>query len=189
MPYEPLPDLEGLSLTDIAELAASRKLPPVEKWNPEQESDSHMRIASDGRWFHDGSPINRPAMVRAFLSILRREDDGRYWLVTPHYKQSIVVEDVPFLAVEVEAKDEGADRQIAVRLNSDDVVIAGTDHPLRFENLDSKPAPYIMVRGGMEARLTRSAFYQMVELAEENADGKLGIRSGGQFFELSGNRV
>lgn len=185
MPYEQLPDLSNLSLAEIAELNDARKLPPVERWNPEKTSGSHMRIAADGSWFHNGSKIARPAMIRAFLSILRKESDGSYWLVTPHYKQSIEVEDVPFLAVEMEVRGSGVKQQLAFRLNSDEITLAGPDRPLRFETLDDAPRPYVMARGEMEARLTRNVFYRLVDIAIEHPDdGTPGLWSGGTFFPL-----
>ena len=97
MPYDPPPELQDLSLADIAGLVATRKLPPVEQWTPAHQSDSHMRIAADGRWYHQGGLISRPAMVRLFASVLRREADGRYALVTPFEQQWIEVEDAPFI--------------------------------------------------------------------------------------------
>ena len=107
MPYQPPPELAALSLAEIAALAAARKLPPVEQWHPEARSDSLMTIKADGRWFHDGGEIKRPAMVRAFASLLRRDADGQHWLVTPHEMQSIAVEDAAFIATDV-ARQDGA---------------------------------------------------------------------------------
>ena len=99
MPYTPPPELASLSLTEIAEMAEAQKLPPVDQWEPENMGDSEMRISVDGSWYHQGDPIQRPAMVRAFSTILRREDDGGFALVTPFQRLSIVVEDAPFVAV------------------------------------------------------------------------------------------
>ena len=109
MPYEPPPELAGLNLTQIAELIAVRKLPPVGNWHPEHSGDSEMRIAADGRWFHQGGEIKRAAMVRAFSSLLRRDDIG-YWLVTPQEKLSIIVDDAPFIAVELRSEGTGESR-------------------------------------------------------------------------------
>ena len=89
MPYDPLPDLAAMSLAEIAGAVAARRLPPVERWNPSETADSHMRIAADGTWFHEGRPITRPAMVRAFASLLTRDEGGQHWLVTPECKQTI----------------------------------------------------------------------------------------------------
>ena len=131
MPYTPPPELASLSIAEIAELAAAQKLPPVDQWDPQETGDSEMRIAADGTWYHQGDPIRRPAMVRAFSSILRREPDDSYALVTPYQKLSIVVEDAPFVAVELESQGSGADRTLAFRLNTDHLVVADADHPLQ----------------------------------------------------------
>ncbi|MDD3798345.1 MAG: DUF1285 domain-containing protein, partial [Novosphingobium sp.] len=101
MPYEPPPDLAALSLEEIAALADARDLPPVDRWRPERSGDSLMRIAADGRWFHDGGEITRPAMVRAFSRLLWRDAAGQHWLVTPQEKQSIAVDDAAFVATDV----------------------------------------------------------------------------------------
>lgn len=166
MPYQPPPDLAGLSLAEVAELVAARKLPPLDQWNPPESGDSEMRILADGSWLHDGRPIARAAMVRAFASLLRREEDGRYWLVTPHYKQSIVVDDAAFIAVDLKA----ADGALAFRLNTDELVLAGPDHPLRATGNVDAPAIYLAVRHGCEARLDRSTWLQLAELALAQGD-------------------
>ncbi|MFM6949971.1 MAG: DUF1285 domain-containing protein [Novosphingobium sp.] len=161
MPYEPLPDLATLSLAEIAALNDARKLPPAAQWNPTASGDSLMTILADGRWFHDGVEIRRPAMIRAFAGLLRREADGQHWLVTPIEKQSIRVEDAAFIATDVVAQD-GA---LAFRLNTDEVVIAGEDHPLTARGTAELPAIYLAVRNGCEARINRSTWLQLVELA------------------------
>lgn len=176
MPYEPLPDLASLSLAEIAELNAARRLPPVESWNPAVSGDSLMVIKADGRWFHDGGEIRRPAMIRAFASLLRRDPDGRHWLVTPVEKQSIEVEDAAFIATDVAAQD-GA---LAFKLNSDDVVVAGPDNSLVARGTTDLPAIYLAVRHGCEARINRSTWLQLVELA----DADLCVTSQGQRFAL-----
>jgi hypothetical protein len=166
MPMPPLPDdLAGLSLAEIARLAEEKKLPPVEQWNPTHCGDSEMRIARNGTWFHQGGPIGRPAMVRLFSTILRREDDGRFVLVTPVEKLDIEVEDAPFVAVEVKAEGEGEAMSLAFRLNTGDVVIAGPDHPLRFEAGPDGPHPYLEVRRGLDALVARPVYYELAELA------------------------
>ncbi|MFM5918015.1 MAG: DUF1285 domain-containing protein [Novosphingobium sp.] len=176
MPYEPLPELASLSLPEIADLVEARKLPPVEQWDPQASSDSLMRIAADGRWFHDGGEIKRPAMVRAFASLLRRDADGQHWLVTPFEKQSIEVEDAAFIAVDVVRQGEA----LVFRLNTDDVVVAGPDHPLTARGSTDLPAIYLAVRAGTEARLNRSTWLQLVELAGED----LTVLSQGARFAL-----
>ncbi len=184
MPYRPPPDLASLSLAEIAELADAQKLPPVDQWDPQETGDSEMRIAADGSWFHQGSPINRPGMVRAFSTILRRESDGSFALVTPYQKLSIAVEDTPFLAVEVESEGAGRDRRLAFRLNTDHLVIADADHAVRFEERDGQPHPLLTVRSGLDARLTRPVYYRLAEwiLAEDNDPP--GLWSDGQYFTL-----
>jgi hypothetical protein len=183
MPYTPPPELASLSITEIAELVAAQKLPPVDQWDPQKTGDSEMRIAADGTWYHQGDPIRRPAMVRAFSSILRREPDGSFALVTPHQKLSILVEDAPFVAVELECEGSGKERTLAFRLNTDHLVVADADHPLRFGA--DRPQPYLQVRRGLEAVLARPVYYQLAELALEEAADPLGIWSAGIFFPMA----
>jgi hypothetical protein len=186
MPAPPPPeDFSRLSLAEVARLVEERKLPPVETWNPDHCGDSAMRIARDGSWFHDGRPIGRPAMVRLFSTILRREPDGRFVLVTPVEKLDIEVEDAPFVAVEVKAEGEGRDRSLAFRLNTGDLVIAGRDHPLRFESRDDGPHPYLEVRSGLDALVARSVYYELAELALAEGAEAPGLWSGGVFFAMA----
>lgn len=181
----PIADLAGLSIADIAALAAARKLPPVEKWDPPHCGDSGMRIARDGTWFHEGSPIARPAMVRLFASVLRREADGGHVLVTPVEKLSIAVEDAPFVAVEVRSEGAGRDRRLAFRLNIDELVFAGPDHGLRIEQASDGPRPYLLVRGRLEARIERSVYYELAELALAEGHDPPGLWSNGAFLALA----
>ena len=181
----PFPDLTGLSLAEIARLAAEQKLPPVESWNPEHCGDSEMRIGRDGTWFHQGSPIGRPAMVQLFSTILRREPDGSYVLVTPVEKLGIQVEDAPFLAVEVKSQGEGADRRLAFRLNTGDLIVAGPDHPLRFEERADGPHPYLLVRKGLEALVARSVYYELAEIVLGEGATPPGVWSDGMFFRVA----
>lgn len=181
---DPLPDLTTLSLAEIAQLAAEKKLPPVENWHPSHCGDSEMRIARDGTWFHQGSPIGRPAMVRLFSTILRREADGSYVLVTPGEKLDIAVEDAPFIAVEMKVEGIGSEASIAFRLNTGDLVTAGADHPLRFEDRADGPHPYLHVRGGLEALVSRAIYYDLAELALGGAEEAPGIWSNGAFFPM-----
>ena len=180
----PLPDLSGLSLTQIAALAAEAKLPPVEGWNPSHCGDSEMRIARDGTWYHQGSPIGRPAMVKLFSTILRREPDGGHVLVTPGEKLSIAVEDAAFVAVEVKSEGEGQARRLAFRLNTGDLIVAGADHPLRFETRDDGPHPYLRVRGRLEALVARAVFYELANAALDEGTTPLGLWSDGIFFPI-----
>jgi hypothetical protein len=150
--------------------------------------DLDIRIAHDGTWYYRGSPINRPALVKLFASVLRREDDGSYWLVTPAERGRVVVEDAPFIAVALDVEGEGRSLRLIFRSNLDEIVAAGPEHPLRVENADDgTPSPYILMRPGLEARLARPVFYELVDLAaEESVDGetKFGVWSDGMFFDL-----
>lgn len=178
----PPPDLARLSLAEIAGFAAERRLPPVESWNPAHCGDSAMRIARDGTWFHEGSPIGRPPMVRLFSSILRREADGGYVLVTPQEKLSIEVEDAPFVAVELKTEGSGRDRRLAFRLNTDELVIADAGHPLRFVARDGGVQPYLTVRRGLDALVARPVYYELANLAIDEDAAPLGLWSEGAFF-------
>ncbi|CAA9521293.1 MAG: FIG003620: Proteophosphoglycan precursor (Fragment) [uncultured Sphingomonadaceae bacterium] len=181
---EALSDLSGLSLAEIARLMEEKKLPPVEKWNPTHCGNSAMRIARDGTWFHEGSPIGRSAMVRLFSTILRREPDGGYVLVTPAEKLDIEVDDAPFVAVELKSEGEGKQRSLAFRLNTGDVVVAGREHPLRFVSKEDGPHPYVTVRSGLEALVARPAYYELANIALDEGAEPAGIWSGGTFFPL-----
>lgn len=178
MPYEPPPELAALSLAEIARLVAARKLPPVDQWRPAISGDSHMRIAADGRWYHQGGEITRPAMVRAFSTLLMRDAEGQHWLVTPHERLSIAVDDAAFLAIDVKQDGDA----LAFRLNTDDLVIAGAEHPICARGDPDVPAIYLAVRHGVEARLNRSTYGQLVEIAL--ACGSLIVTSCGQDFAL-----
>ena len=178
MPYEPPPEIAALSLAELAEAVAARKLPPVERWSPAETGTSHMRILVDGTWLHEGSPIARPAMVRAFASLLLRDEAG-HWLVTPAQKLSVEVEDAAFVATDVTAK-EGA---LAFRLNTDEIVIAGLDHPLTARGDANTPALYLAVRRGCEARLNRSTYEQLARIALAQGDD-WSVTSQGALFSL-----
>lgn len=148
-----------------------------------------MRIARDGTWFHQGTPIRRMALVKLFSTVLRRETDGDYWLVTPVERGRIEVEDVPFTAVEMTVEGEGEAQVLQFRTNLDQIVEVNADHPLRVAQRaeTGEPAPYILVREGLEALITRPVFYELVDLADEQSDGDetdLGIWSGGTYFAL-----
>jgi uncharacterized protein len=150
--------------------------------------DLDMRITRDGTWSYRGSPISRPALVKLFASVLRREPDGCYWLVTPAERGRIEVEDVPFLAVALTVTGDGREQQLIFRTNLDDIVTAGPDNPLRVETAaNGEPAPYIRIRERLEARITRPVFYDLVELGrEERVEDTIqfGVWSGGRFFRL-----
>lgn len=179
MPYE-APNLAGLTLNQIADLASTRKLPPVAQWNPEKAGESEMRIAADGQWYHQGGLIRRPAMVRAFSSLLKLDDDGDYWLVTPHEKLHIDVEDAPFLAVELTSEGELRDRSLALRLNTDDLVIINSAHPIAIRHA----IPYVAVRDGLWAKCARAVYYDLAEIALAEASDPAGVWSRGVFFPI-----
>jgi hypothetical protein len=181
-------DFSRLSLTEVAELLAARQLPPVESWHPEREGDSAMEIRADGSWYHEGGRINRPAMVRLFSTILRREPDGSHVLVTPAEKLAIAVEDTPFRAVEMKSEGEGKARKLVFRLDTDDLVMAGADHPLTFGADPDDPDPRLHVRGavgnGLEARIDRALYYDIVEMALAEGGEHPAIWSNGVRFPL-----
>ena len=176
--------LQGITLAQLQKLIDERRLPPVAKWNPERCGHSGMRIARDGTWYHDGRPIGRPAMVRLFLTVLRREPDGRHVLVTPVEKLEIEVESTAFRAVEMQSEGKGEDRRIAFRLDSGDAVILGPDHPLKIVQTEHGPSTRILVRHGLEAEVTRPVYYELAELAITEGREPPGLWSDGVFFGL-----
>jgi len=162
-----------------------RGAPPVEQWNPPFCGDIDMRIATDGTWFYQKTPIGRHALVKLFASVLKREGD-KYFLVTPVEKVGIVVEDAPFLAVEMRR----GDGNLSFRTNMDEWIDAGPEHPLRFEPEPQTGGlkPYVLVRRNLWAKVTRALFYDLVEAGEERVvDGvaKFGVMTGGQFFAMA----
>jgi hypothetical protein len=169
--------------------SAGRKGPaPVHLWNPPFCGDLDMEIRRDGTWFYLGTPIGRPALVRLFSSILKREGDA-YFLVTPAEKVGIRVEDAPFVAVDVEAEGEGRERRLTFRTQVDDEVTAGPDRPIRVvrDPVTGEPAPYVLVRANLEALIDRKTFYRLVELGthEEHEGARwFGLWSGGAFFPV-----
>ncbi len=180
------------SLTSAATRAAgggkAKGLPPVHLWNPPFCGDLDIRITRDGTWFYLGTPIGRPALVRLFSTILKREGD-KYFLVTPVEKVGIRVEDVPFLAVEMTVHDGSGGKSLSFRTNVDDWVTCDADHALRFEKgEDDGLTPYLHVRSGLWARVTRAIYYDVVDRGEERMiDGRamFGIESGGAFFPMA----
>lgn len=181
------PTLKGVE--EAQKQGKTRGLPPVDKWNPPFTGPSAMRIARDGTWTHEGTPIGRKRMVRLFSTILRYDDDGTYYLVTPVEKQSIEVEDAPFVAVAMTHEGEGPDQVLSFRTNVDDEVTADAKHSLHFD-LDpetGEPSPYVLVRARLEALINRPVFYDLVELGEEaEVDGErmFGVWSSGLFFPI-----
>jgi hypothetical protein len=147
-----------------------------------------MHITADGRWFHDGGEIKRLAMVRAFSSLLRREDDGSYWLVTPHERQSIEVEDAPFIAVEMTSEGSGEDRRLAFRLNSDDLTIAGPENVIEMRGDGKDARPYLHIRDGLWAKIARPVFYELAELAIAESPETPALWSNGARFEFGASK-
>jgi uncharacterized protein len=164
-------------------------LPPVHLWNPEKTTDIRMEIRADGSWWHEGGRFTRERMVKLFSRILRKDEDGQTYLVTPYEKVIVHVEDAPFLAVRVDRRGEpGPDQELTFTTNLDYETTAGPDAPLRVETgaATGEPAPYVLVRGRLEAKLTRPVFYELVDLAVPAPDGtdRLGVWSRGEFFPL-----
>ncbi len=158
--------------------AAGRGLPPVHLWNPAACGRLDLVIRRDGVWIHEGAPIVRPALVRLFSTVLRKDADG-FWLVTPAERLQIEVEDAPFVAVGMEQ----AGPALRFATNVGDVVEAGPQHAIRVEMRVGEPRPYLHVRAGLEALIARPVFYQLVELGQER-DGRLQVRSNGRAFDL-----
>jgi hypothetical protein len=167
---------------------AAKGLPPVHLWNPPFCGDLDMRIAGDGTWFYMGTPIGRPALVRLFSTILKRED-GKHFLVTPVEKVGIRVDDAPFLAVEMAKENEAERRVLRFRTNVDDWVRCDSAHRLRFEAAaDGGLTPYLHVRADLWAKVTRALYYDLVDMGEERmVDGQamFGIESSGEFFAMA----
>lgn len=161
--------------------------PPVERWNPPFCGDSFIEILADGTWRHEGVRMTRESLVRLFASILRKDEDGVTYLVTPVEKVSVKVADAPFLAVRADREGTGRGQTVAFTTNVGDVTAAGPDRPIRVEMRAGEPRPYVLVRGRLEARILRTPFYELVEWAqeEETPDGpRLGVWSQGAFFPL-----
>ena len=179
------PSAEGLAAA--ATRAGKKGPPPVHLWNPPFCGDLDMEIRRDGTWFYQGTPIGRPAMVRLFASILKREE-GRFFLVTPVEKVGIRVVDAPFVAVDAEVTGKGADQRLTFTTNVGDTVTASRDNPIRVERgAGGEPAPYVHVRRGLEALIDRKTFYRLVDMARPAAhEGQdwLGLWSAGTFFPI-----
>ena len=176
------PDAEGLVASITA--AKTRGLPPVHLWNPPFCGDLDMRIARDGTWFYQGTPIGRPGLVKLFSSILKREN-GKYFLVTPVEKVGITVDDAPFVAIDFEVQGEGDAQQLTFVTHVDDMAKAGSDHPIRVERDPDtgEPSPYILIRADLEALIDRKSFYRLVDLGVHHEEW-FGVWSGGQFFGI-----
>ncbi|WP_025898238.1 DUF1285 domain-containing protein [Sneathiella glossodoripedis] len=177
------------ALNDIIKQIKDKKHPPVHMWNPDYCGELDIRIARDGTWYYLGSPIGRKALVKLFSSVLRYDEDGKYYLVTPVEKIGITVDDVPFVAVQMYVEGQGRNQVISFRTHVDEYVIVDKEHPLRmdFEEQTREPSPYVLVRSNLEALVVRSVFYDLVELAvEETIEGepRFGVWSSGEFYEF-----
>ncbi|TBW56034.1 DUF1285 domain-containing protein [Marinobacter halodurans] len=167
--------------------AAFEGRPPLDKWHPELSGDIDMRILRDGTWLFQGNPLQRQAMVQLFSTILRREDDGEYYLVTPVEKWRLEVEDTPLLAHGLEASGEGREQMLTLTLNTGESLVIGPEHPLRMDHYDNgEPRPLVGIVQGLEARLVTPAYYELAEhaVASPEDDRVLGVWSDGRFFEL-----
>lgn len=176
------PSADGIAAS--VRSSRTRGLPPVHLWDPPFSGDLDIRIARDGTWFHDGTPINRFELVKLFSSILKIED-GRYYLVTPVEKVGIKVDDAPFVAVDFDVEHSGPAQMLKFATSVGDTVTAGPDHPIRVER-DAKsgePSPYVHVRNGLEALIDRKSFYRLVEIGAHQ-DGWFGVWSSGRFFRI-----
>lgn len=184
---------EGLAkIAENAGGTARRKKgpPPVHLWNPPLSGEIDIRIKRDGSWQYLGTPITREPLARLFGSILRKEDDGRHYLVTPVEKYAITVEDAPFIGVDVDAVGEGREQILEIETNHGDRAPISADHPLRldFDPDSGEPAPYVLVRGALEARLDRKSFFRLADLVVEESrpEGRRwGVWSCGSFFPLA----
>ncbi|MEP1962815.1 DUF1285 domain-containing protein [Tateyamaria sp.] len=176
------PDAEGLVASITA--AKTRGLPPVHLWNPPFCGDLDMRIARDGTWFYQGTPIGRPGLVKLFSSILKRED-GKYFLVTPVEKVGITVDDAPFVAQDFEVSGTGMGQVLTFTTHVGDTAVAGPDHPIRVERdaETGEPSPYVLIRAELEALIDRKSFYRLVDLGVHHDDW-FGVWSGDTFFGI-----
>jgi uncharacterized protein len=170
-------------LKDVQKAGAG--LPPVHLWNPPFCGDIDMRIAGDGTWFYMNSPIGRKPLYTLFSRVLRKDDDGKYYLVTPVEKCGIRVDDAPFLAIRMKVEGKGSAQRISFETNVDDHVMVNDEHPLRFEDEKRTEGlkPYVLVRRNLEALVSRALFYDLVALGSVR-DGWFGVWSGGSFFRM-----
>ena len=178
--------IQGLS--ELISAQSEGRRPPVEQWNPPYCGNIGLAIRADGTWHYQNSPIQRAALVRLFASVLRRDADGRHYIVTPVEMFDVAVEDAPFLAVEMQVDGAGTEQQLTFRTNVDDIICCGPDHPIRFvEEVGSGGLkPYILVRGRLEALVSRAVYYDLIELAlpsDSNAED-LHLWSGGKRFSV-----
>lgn len=186
---------EGIEMSDasfdpsgLAAQISKKGLPPVHLWNPELCGDIDIRIARDGTWFYMGSPIGRKRLVKLFSTVLRKDDDGEHYLVTPVEKLRIEVEDAPFIVVELEERGQGQAQEIFLRTKTDDVIRVDDGHRIWVEySEDGEPFPYVEIRNGLSALIARNVYYQLIEIGtvnEEESASKFGVWSAGRFFVL-----
>ncbi|HVW56776.1 MAG TPA: DUF1285 domain-containing protein [Rhizobiaceae bacterium] len=188
-PLAAVRDAKGLEALIGRAARAGKGAPPVERWNPPFCGDLDMEIKPDGTWFYLGTPIGRAPLVRLFSTVLRKDEDGKTYLVTPVEKVGIRVADAPFVAVEMNASGEGAGQILTFRTNVGDVVEAGPDHPLRFVDEEGTDGlkPYLHVRGRLEALVARPVMYELVNVGEEIEVGgtaMFAVRSNGMVFPI-----
>ena len=187
-----MPDQDKTSvLVALEEVRGKPPRGPLPKIN--DCGDIGLKIGRDGTWYYQGSPIRRKPLVKLFASVLAREDDGRYYLVTPVEKVPIEVEGAPFLAVEMWKEGSGRSMRLSFRTNVDDVVSADREHPLSLQaGGEAGVAPSVLIRDGLKARLSRAVYYELAALAAESGDPErpeLGVWSGGTFFPFCVNPV
>ena len=176
------------SLESIVELISSRSLPPVNDWHPSATRDIDMTIHRNGDWLYRGSLIERSRMVKLFSTVLRKDDDGQTYLVTPQERLRISVEDAPFTAVLVERHGAPQSKTLIFTTNVGDKVVADAEHPVlvEYKEPSGDPSPYVIVRDNLRALISRTVFYQLADWAEER-DGHIGVESSGVFMRLSEN--
>ncbi|MFK7763629.1 MAG: DUF1285 domain-containing protein [Roseobacter sp.] len=172
------------SLTASINAVKTRGLPPVHLWNPPFCGDLDMRIARDGTWFYQGTPIGRPGLVKLFSTILKKEK-GKYFLVTPVEKVGIVVDDAPFVAVDFDVTGSGINQVLTFHTQVDDIAVASETLPLRVERdaETGEPSPYVLIRANLEALIDRKSFYRLVDLGVHHEDW-FGLWSSGRFFPI-----
>jgi hypothetical protein len=176
-------------LEDLLKSQCQKGHAPVESWNPPYRGDIGIRIRADGIWLYQDSPMGRMSLVKLFASVLRKDSDGRHYLVTPAEKFDVAVDDAPFVGVEMEVLGDGREQELVFRTNVDDIVRCGRNHPLRFviQSGSGGLKPYLLVRGRLEALITRAIYYDLVDLAvrrSANEESPTGIWSRGCFFPL-----
>ena len=174
--------------SSLASQISKKGLPPVHKWNPELCGDIDIRIARDGTWFYMGSPIGRKRLVKLFSTVLRKDEDGEHYLVTPVEKLRINVEAAPFVVVELEEHGQEQEQELFLRTMTDDVIRVDDDHKIWVEfSEDGEPSPYVEIRDGLNALIARNVYYQLIEIgttSEDESGTKFGVWSAGRFFVL-----